>query len=51
MNAIRKLQFMIKGYCDFTKRKEPLSPLEGTLNGKTFVITGANSGIGFSAAI
>jgi dehydrogenase/reductase SDR family member 12 len=50
MNALRKLQFMFRGYLDFTKRKEPLPPLGGTLTGKNFVITGGNSGIGYSAA-
>jgi dehydrogenase/reductase SDR family protein 12 len=50
MNGLRKLQFMIKGYFNFTKRSEPLPPLEGTLEGQNFVITGANSGIGYAAA-
>ena len=50
MRALRKLQFMIKGYCNFTKRDEPLPPLTGSLAKKVFVITGGNSGIGFSAA-
>lgn len=31
MNGLRKLQFFIKGYFNFTKRDEPLPPLEGTL--------------------
>ena len=35
---------------NFTKRDKPLPPLEGTLEGKKYVITGANSGIGYQAA-
>lgn len=50
MNGLRKLQFAIKGYFNFTKRSEPLPALQGTLEGKNFVITGANSGIGYAAA-
>jgi NADPH:quinone reductase-like Zn-dependent oxidoreductase len=50
MEGIRKLQFMVKGYRNFTKWDKPLPPLEGSLEGKNFVITGANSGIGLSAA-
>ena len=49
-NGLRKMQFIVRGYCDFTKRDEPLPPLHGDLTGKTFVITGANSGIGYCAA-
>ena len=50
MHAIRKLQFMVKGYLDFTRNEKPLPPLPGRLDEKTFVITGGNSGIGFEAA-
>lgn len=44
------MQFMVRGYCDFTKREEPFPPLQGDLTGKNFFITGANSGIGYCAA-
>lgn len=50
MNFVRKVQFAIKGYFNFTKREEPLPPLLGSLNKKIFVITGGNSGIGYAAA-
>ena len=47
MHALRSVQFLIKGKMNFTKRDKPLPPLEGTLEGKKYVITGANSGIGY----
>lgn len=50
MDAIRKLQFMVKGYRNFTKRDKPFPPLHGSLHNKNYMITGANSGIGFEAA-
>jgi NADPH:quinone reductase-like Zn-dependent oxidoreductase len=50
MKTLRKLQFMFKGYFNFTKWSESLPPIEGSLEGKTFVITGGNSGIGYAAA-
>lgn len=50
MNLLRKLQFMIKGYLNFTRREQPLPALTGSLNQKIFVITGGNSGIGYAAA-
>lgn len=50
MNGLRKLQFFVKGYFNFTKKDQPFPALEGNLKGKNFVITGANSGIGYEAA-
>ena len=50
MEFIRKLQFMYKGYKTFTKREKPFPEITTDMTGKTFVITGANSGIGFAAA-
>lgn len=50
MEALRALQFGITGYRKFTKWSKPLPPLQGTLSGQNYVITGANSGIGLEAA-
>ena len=50
MEALRALQFGITGYRNFCKWSKPLPPLQGTFEGKTYVITGANSGIGLAAA-
>lgn len=50
MEAIRAVQFIVTGSRNFTKWKQPLPPLEGDLKGLNYVITGANSGIGFQAA-
>ena len=50
MEGLRKIQFIFRGYRNFTKWDKPLPPLEGSLQGINYVITGANSGIGFTAA-
>jgi dehydrogenase/reductase SDR family protein 12 len=50
MEFIRKLQFMYRGYKTFTKREKPFPEITTDMTGKTFVITGANSGIGCAAA-
>ena len=50
MHGLRTLQFMIKGYRNFTKNDKKLPALEGNLEGKNVIVTGANSGIGYEAA-
>jgi dehydrogenase/reductase SDR family protein 12 len=50
MEFIRKMQFIFKGYRQFTKRDTPFPEITTDMTGKTFVITGANSGIGLAAA-
>jgi hypothetical protein len=47
MEAFRTFQFGLTGYLNFTKWSKPLPTLEGSLKGKKYVVTGANSGIGF----
>lgn len=51
MRAIRGIQFLFKGYFNFTKSDEPLPALAGTLENLNYVITGANSGLGLASAI
>lgn len=50
MDAIRKAQFMFMGYRTFTKNNKQFPLIEGDMKGLNYVITGANSGIGLSAA-
>lgn len=50
MDGIRKLQFFVKGYRNFTKNSSKYLPLEADLTGVNYIITGANSGIGYEAA-
>jgi hypothetical protein len=50
MEFLRKIQFFYKGSKTFIKREKPFPEITTDMTGKTFVITGANSGIGYAAA-